>query len=107
MTATEDEFLKTQFLSKYKETGEYKFYQFLLAYSMQKLVEIEKKQYTGIYPNVELLNFHDKFIKIYRKEGDEVYLDIAKFFRKAGHKVYRIMLKKNMIQKDKKFLTLV
>jgi hypothetical protein len=101
------EILKSQFVSKYKELGAYKFYRFLMVYSLNKLVLIEKDEYKGILPNLEFIEYHDKFIILYRREGDETYLEIAKLFRKIAHKVYRIMLKKNMTPPSKKFLTLV
>lgn len=99
--------LKEQFVPRYQEIGETGFYQFLIFYGMNRLVEIEKKTYNGIHPNLEFLSLHDKFITLYRREGENIYLEMARLFRKAGHKIYRIMLKKSMIKEDRKFLTLV
>lgn len=99
--------LKTQFVPKYKEIGEYGFYRFLLMYALDKLVMVEKGTFTGTLPNLEYLTYHDRFIILYRREGDPIYLEMAKLFRKVAHKVYRIMLKKNMVSSDKKFLNLV
>lgn len=101
------ETLKVQFVSKYKNLGTYNFYKFLLMYSVNKLVLLERNEYTGILPNLELIEYHDKFLILYRREGDQTYLEIAKLFRKIAHKIYRIMLKKNMTNTNKKFLTLV
>ena len=99
--------LKKEFVSKYLANGEQKFHRFLLISAINKLVLIEKDQYKGISPELELLEFHDQFIILYRREGDETYLKLAKCFRKAGHKIYRIMLKKDIIDKNAKFLNLV
>lgn len=99
--------LKSQFVSKYQNLGSYKFYRLLIVYSLNKLVLIEKDEYRGISPNLEFIDCYDKFIILYRREGNETYLEIAKLFRKAAHKIYRVMLKKNMTAINKKFLTLV
>lgn len=99
--------LKQEFVPKYLATGEQKFYRFILVYALNKLVLIEQKTYKGDLPNLEFLGYHDRFIILYRREGEEVYLQLAKLFRKAAHKIYRIMLKKNMTAVDPKFLNLV
>ena len=99
--------LKSNFVEKYKELGSYKFYRFLMVYSLNKLILIEKNEYKGVLPNLEFIDYHDRFIILYRREGDDIYLEIAKIFRKVAHKIYRIMLKKNMTPPSKKFLTLV
>lgn len=99
--------LKKEFIPKYLADGEQKFYRFLLFYALNKLVLIEQGIYKGISPNLEFLDYYDRFIILYRKEGDEVYLRVAKILRKAAHKVYRIMLKKNMTLPNAKFLNLV
>lgn len=99
--------LKTKFLPKYLTDGETKFYNFLLFYAVSKLMLLEKKEYSGISPNLELLGHYDQFIILYRREGKEVYLQIAKIFRKAAHKIYRIMLKKQIVSRNDKFLNLV
>lgn len=99
--------LKKNFVTKYLSNGEAKFYNFLLFYAVSKLVSIEKKEYNGVNPNLEFLDYHDQFIILYRREGDILYLEIAKLFRKAAHKIYRVMLKKNLTPINKKFLNLV
>jgi len=99
--------LKEDFVKKYISLGEEKFYKFLLLYALNKIILIEKEELSGVFPNVEFLNIHDKFIILYRREGDEVFLKIAKIFRKAAHKIYRVMLKKNIIVFDERFLNLV
>jgi hypothetical protein len=99
--------LKKQFVPKYLSSGEAKFYNSLLFYAVGKLMAIDKKEYNGISPNLELLEYHDQFIILYRREGEEIYLEIAKVFRKAAHKIYRIMLKKQLSPRNGKFLNLV
>ena len=102
-----DDILKTEFISKYKHDGESKFYRFLLTYALNKLVLIENETYRGIFPNIEFLEYSDRLIFLYRKEGDEACLHVSKLLRKAAHKIYRIMLKKNMTDINHKFLNLV
>jgi hypothetical protein len=99
--------LKETFIPKYLATGEEKFYRFLLLYALNKLIAIEKGVYNGEIPNLEFLDYYNRFIILYRRENEEVYLQVARIFRKAGHKIYRIMLKKNMTEINPKFLNLV
>lgn len=99
--------LKQEFVPKYLAEGESKFYRFLLLYALNKLIAIEKGIYKGETPNLEFLDYYDRFIILYRREGDEVYLKVAHILRKAGHKIYRVMLKKKMTEVNLKFLNLV
>jgi hypothetical protein len=101
------ETIKKDFMSKYLNIGAGKFYSFLLTYAVNKLILIEKGNYLGISPNLEFLLLCDKFIFSYRREGDSNYLEMAKLFRKAAHKIYRIMLKKSLTSYNDKFLNLV
>jgi len=101
------EALKKEFVPKYLAAGESKFYRFLLLYALNKLVYIEKGTYKGISPELELMGYYDQFIILYRREGEEVYLDLGRVFRRAAHKIYRVMLKKKMTEKNIKFLNLV
>lgn len=99
--------LKNEYLQKYKANGEEKFYRFLLLMSLNDLILIQKGLYIGTSPELKLLNCYEQFIFIYRREGDDVYLSLAKLFRRAAHKIYRIMLKKEMTVRNAKFLNLV
>lgn len=99
--------LKQEFVPKYLADGESKFYRFLLLYALNKLVAIEKDIYKGETPNLEFLAYYDRFVIWYRREGDEVYLKVARVLRKAAHKIYRVMLKKKMTEINPKFLNLV
>jgi len=78
-----------------------------LLYALNKLILISKDSYKGISPELEFLNYHDKFIISYRRTGEDTNLQVAKIFRKTAHRVYRIMLKKNMTNSNVKFLNLV
>jgi len=99
--------LKRKFVPQYLADGEQKFYRFLLVYALNKLIAIDRGVYKGEVPNLEFLGYHDRFIILYRRESEEVYLQVARLFRKAGHKIYRIMLKKGMTQENDKFLNVV
>lgn len=99
--------LKNEYLSKYKTNGEEKFYRFLLLMSLNDIIMMQKGMYRGTSPEIKLMNCYEEFFFVYRREGDDVYLSLAKCFRKAAHKIYRIMLKKNMTVRNAKFLNLV
>lgn len=103
----EPESLKKEFIPKYVNNGKDKFYRFLIIYAVNKLIFIEKGTYKGISPEIELLEYYEQFIILYRREGEDICLEIAKLFRKAAHKIYRTMLKKNMVQQNIKFLNMV
>lgn len=99
--------LKKEFVPKYLAVGEQKFYRFLLMYALNKLVIINKGTNIDLTPDLEFLDYHNRFIILYRREGEEVYLQVARIFRKAAHRIYRIMLKKGMTAPNAKFLNLV
>lgn len=101
------EALKKNFVPKYLATGEQKFYRFLLLYALNKLIYIEKGSFKGKSPELEFLDYYDQFIILYRREGEDVYLELARVFRRAAHKVYRVMMKKKMTERNAKFLNLV
>jgi len=101
------EALKKEFVPKYQAIGEFKFYRFLLFYAMNKLISIENGSYKGISPELEFMNYYDQFIMLYRREGEEIYLDLGRVFRRAGHKIYRSLLRKDLTQSNNKFLNVV
>jgi len=98
---------KNEFMAKYKAYGDDKFYRFLLVYALNKLIAIEKDMYSGDAPNIEFLNYYNQLLASYRSGGDKSYLQAAKLFRKASHRIYRIMLKKEMTNIDSRFLNLI
>jgi hypothetical protein len=99
--------LKEELVPKFVANGEQKFYRSIIFLAIKKLIATEKGHYKGIPPHLEYLDYYDRFIILYRREGDDVYLNIARMLRKAAHKIYRIMLKKNMAVSNAKFLNLV
>jgi hypothetical protein len=103
----DNDLFKSEFLAKYKAVGGERFYKFLLIQAISKLVSIEGGSYKGTPPELEYLNYSDRFIILYRREGDELFLKLAKIFRRAAHRVYRIMLKKSMTVPNAKFLNAV
>lgn len=102
-----EETIKKEFLTKYVKDGEEKFYKFLITSAVNKLISIMEGKYKGKSPELEFMDYHDQFIILYRREGESVYFDLAKLFRKAAHKTYRVMLKKNLTPRNAKFLNLV
>lgn len=102
------ELLKREFVPKYLEIGEpNRFYRYLLFYAINKMVLIERGFVKGISPDVAFLECHDRFIILYRREGEEHYLHMARAFRKAAHKIYRALLKKKLVSYNTRFLNLV
>jgi len=107
---------KKLFVDKYSSIGTEKFYKFLLNYAVNRIITsredspsqgVKKQEIKGASPELELMDYHDKFMILYRREGEGVYLEMAKLFRKAAHKIYRIMLKKELIEKNVRFLNTV
>lgn len=99
--------MSNAFIEKYKQIGEQKFYRFLLTYALNKLLLVNAGTSKTISPELEFLEYYEKFMSLYRRDGDAMHLEIAKCFRKAAHKIYRIMLKKDMTARNAKFLNLV
>jgi hypothetical protein len=100
------EFLKKEFINKYVALGPEKFYNALLFYSVKRLVSSDEDK-TKLPINLELLDHSEQLIILYRREGDENCLEAAKICRRAAHKIYRVMLKKNLTPRNNKFLNLV
>jgi hypothetical protein len=92
---------------EYIAIGKDKFYRDLLISAFKNLILISKGGYRGMTPEIEYLEQYNQFIILYRRDGDEGHLEIAKIFRKVAHKVYRIMLKKGMTTRNVKFLNSV
>ncbi len=101
----DNETLKKEFVPKYIEKGDADFYKLLITYSLNKMSLKDSKNF--ISPEIELLDYHNAFMTLYRREGNEDFLKIAKSFRKAAHKIYRVLLKNSIINKNNKFLNLV
>lgn len=99
--------IKKDLINKFEKMGKDRFDRFLITYSLNKLISIQDKTYTGSSPDIELINYYDKCISLYRSENKEIYLDMAHSFRKIAHKIYRIALKKGLTEKNFKFLNAV
>ncbi len=96
-----------EYIDRYKQMGADRFYGFLLTYSINKLIKIKEGTFDGLSPETEFLDFAERFLRLYRRNGDIIHLDISRTFRKAGHKIYRLMRKQNLIEKNKRFLQAV
>jgi len=95
-----------EFIVKFNKEGELSFYKFLLFKAIEKISEI--KNCDNIYSiNMEYLDYHDKFMILYRRDGNETYLTMAKVFRRAGNKIYRYCLKQGICNHNDKFLNLI
>ncbi len=99
--------IKKLFINKYTAIGEEKFYKFLITYALNRIVEPTEKEKTPFNPALELMEYYDMFLKLYRREGEDIYLELSHQFRKAAHKIYRILLKKGLTEINNKFLQLV
>jgi hypothetical protein len=101
------ELLKKEFVPKYMESGEQRFYRFLLFLALKQTVLNEQEFNKGIAPYVAFLDCYDQFIILYRREGEEHYLHMARAFRRAAHKIYRVMLRQKLTTYNPRFLNLV
>ncbi len=94
-------------ISKYRAIGKHNFYHFLLANSISKLVYYKNDNYTGTPPALELLEQSQYLLMMYRRSCEEDLIEMSKIFRRAAHKIYLVMLKKDLMIKSDKFLNLV
>lgn len=92
------------FIDKFSSVGNEKFYKYLLNYAVIRMAETT---IDGISPEIEFINYYEKFLATYRREQNPVILEMAKVFRKAANKVYRLLLKKEVIDKNAKFFNIV
>lgn len=97
------EHLKKQFILKYHSGGGDKLYRFLISYAVERMADENK----SMSPEIELFDLYEKFLSLYRQEDDLTLLEISKICRRAAHKVYRIFMKQNLIDKNVKFLNVV
>jgi hypothetical protein len=97
--------IKKDYVQKYRLIGEQKFYRNLLSFAIKRLVFIQNDGYSGLLsPELDFLRLSENFLFLYRRESEDIYLDLSRVFRKAAHKIYRILLKKNLTSKNIKFL---
>jgi hypothetical protein len=115
---------KKRFIENFESMGAERFYGSLLRYAVQRLSddlaqremdEAARKEgkvtsdtpYKSSRPEIALLEHYNAFLTYYRREKIEVYREIASIFRRAANKIYRLMLKQNLINRNSKFLNLV
>lgn len=91
------------FVKKLHELGEDKFYQFLCSYASNSSPDDRKKQ----SPEIELMNYADRFLHLYRKENVDIYSTISFIFKRAAHKIYHILLKQSKTKKSRRFLNII
>lgn len=93
--------LKQKIIHHYLTIGPEQFYSWLIAYARDQ-IEI------GASPHFDLLNRSKQFFQIYRSSKEEVYRELSFIFRRASNKIYRIMLKRQLINPNRrKFFNLV
>lgn len=96
---------KSLFINKYNIIGDKAFYNYLLSYCSKKIVLIEKDEYKGILPHLEMLECYEKSLILFRRDGDQSLFNLAKIFRKVAHKIYRIMMVRSIVSYNNNFLT--
>lgn len=96
---------KEIFLDRYLTLGEEWFYKFLLNHATTRLFRPKTKGVSS--PEIELMDYHDTFVSFFRNEGNNDYLKIAKLFRRAANKVYRVLLKRGKTKRNDRFLNVV
>jgi len=99
--------LKKEYVEPYLNSGEERFYRSMLLLAIKKLILIETGTYKGTLPHIEYILCYQQLVCLSRQEGNDTFLKVAKAIRKVAHKIYRIMLKKNMTIMDDRFLNLV
>lgn len=100
--------LKRDFVVKYTQVGRDKFYRFLLSSAILKLaIQVENLDKVERFPDAELMDYHDKFLIFYRRENEEIYLEIAKLCRRAAHKIYRELRRQKLVERNGRFLNIL
>jgi len=107
---------KNEVLSKYKNLGDTKFLEYLIDSGMNKAKVCSCSFTLGIKdikwtnnksPDQEYHYYYNEFLIAYRREGVKEYFEIAEIFRRAANQIYRFLLSKNLVNKNKKFFNLV
>jgi hypothetical protein len=104
---TNNKTVKNDFVEKYQAVGELRFHKFLLSYAVNKLIKIEAGDIKSGSPELEFLTYSEKFLQLYRRENEEVFLEMSSVFRRTAHQIYWMMLKKGLTERNSKFLNLV
>lgn len=96
-----------KFLDHFEQCGEIKFYKTILFEAVKQVIVLKTDKECIATPHLDLINLYDAFLSKYRSDGKEQYLIVARIFRKVAHKIYRIMIKDNLINNHPKFLNVV
>lgn len=100
--------LKHDWINKYRSVGHDRFFKFLLAFGTDRLIQIKSGEpTTAISPETEFLEYYEHFLVLFRRSGEEDYLNLAKIFRRAAHKIYRLGLQQKILKRNAKFLQVV
>lgn len=102
-----DDVTKNAIINDYLKKGGDALYKKLIISSVKKIAILIGESEKKTFPEVEMLNISNIFLGFYRSEGEDHYLEISKIYRKVAHKIYRVLLKKNLISKNNNFLNLV
>jgi hypothetical protein len=82
-----DQQIKELFVSKYSSVGDEAFFDFLLHYGNSR-IDLFRQNAADISPDTELMQFYFIFLDLYRGEDNDIYLDMAKQFRRAAHYIH-------------------
>lgn len=97
---------KVDYVGRYRSLGEERFHKYLLSESVQKILRMKDGSHSGTSPEIELLDHSEKFLQLYRRKNDIIHLDLARLFRRAAHRVYRILIRMQLTKKNDRFLNL-
>ena len=100
----ENKVLTPDYMGKYRILGRERFFNFIVVFGIDKLAKLKNKEYDGVLPHIEFMDHYENILTAYRRGAGEEYLELAKTFRKAAHKIYRVGLQQKIIRKSNKFL---
>ncbi|NJO18373.1 MAG: hypothetical protein HC877_22365 [Thioploca sp.] len=93
--------IRVEYETLLKQVGEEKFCSHIVDSGL-----IAKKEYEN--PEIIMLDQSEAFFALFRTTGNDIYFTIAKLLRKAAHKLYRILRKKDKNHpKNKRFIQIV
>lgn len=95
------------FINKYNTLGADNFYQLLMTYGIEKINTIKSGKKIKNTPDLEFIDYYDKYLALYRKENNEVYLSLSIVFRRAAHQLHWHMIKSKLTSGNNRFLKLV
>lgn len=95
---------KKLFLTRYTGGGAEAFYRFILNYAVDQIVHGSD---SDVSPDIGLMNQHDRFLTMYRRDNRDEYLAMARIFRRAAHKIYLLLRKQDRTHRNARFLNMV